>query len=105
MNGQGWGAPCWVVGFCATCKGKALFSIDADPTHYCMHAGCRLASQQSKRKGLPTDDTQHTEDMDLYREVTLPTRKQLHSASNVETHYYFVQCVNIPIIVLLQRFL
>lgn len=66
------------MGFCATCKGKALFSMDADPAHCCMHAGFRLASQQSERKGLPTDDTLHTEDMALYVEVALPTRKQLY---------------------------
>lgn len=30
--------------FCAACKGEALFSMDADPAHRCMHAGSRLAS-------------------------------------------------------------
>lgn len=90
VNGRGWGAPCWVVGFCAACKGKALFFMDADPAHCCMHAGSRLASaQSSKRKDPPTDDTQHTEDMDLYWEVTQPTRKPLYSLS-VETHKYFM---------------
>jgi len=59
--------------------------MDADPAHGCIHAGSRLASLQSKGKGLPTDDTQHTEDMELHYEVTLPTRKQLYS---VETYNY-----------------
>lgn len=95
MNGRGWGAPSWVVGFCAACKGKALFSVDADPAHRCMHAGSRLASQQSECKGLPTDDTQHTEDMDLCREVRLPTKKQLYSVASVETHNYFMFCISL----------
>ena len=78
--------------FCAACKGKALFSTDADPAHCCMHAGSRLASQQRERKGLPTDDTQHTEDMDLHREVSLPTKEQLYSAND-----YFMFCINLLI--------
>lgn len=41
-------------------------------------------------KDLPTDDTQHTEDMDLYSGVTLPTRRQLRSVASVEIHDYFM---------------
>lgn len=48
-----------------------------------LHAGSRLALQQSERKNLPTDDTQHTENMDLNRGVTLPTNKQLLSVATV----------------------
>lgn len=64
VNRRGWGgAPCWVVGFCATCKGSALFSVNAEPAHCCIHARISqigTATQQA-HNGLPTDDTQNTE--------------------------------------------
>lgn len=45
VNGQGWGGGTMLGSrFCAACKGEALFSMDADPAHRCMHAGSRLAS-------------------------------------------------------------
>ncbi len=59
--------------------------MDADPTHRCS----RLASQQSERKGLPTDDTQPTEDTNLDREVALPTKKQRSSVASVATYSHF----------------
>lgn len=45
-------------------------------------------------KGLPTDDTQHTEDMDLCRGVTQPTNKQLYSVASVEGQNYLF-CIHL----------
>ena len=80
MNGQG------SRGFVQHAKAR-LFSADADPAHHRMHAGSRLALQQSERKSLPTDDTQHTEDMDLYKGVTQPTNMQIQPGQLLHDPY------------------
>lgn len=58
------------------------------PPTPCMHSD--LHCNRGSVKGLPTDDTQLTEDMGLHREANPPTRKQLLLCSKCETHNYSI---------------